>query len=82
MATKKPEMTGSFRGPMENVAAQMIASITATAEGCTSPENQLAFIRFSLDDVREVYADDPAFVTTVCNGLMAHAERRGLLSAA
>lgn len=78
MATKKPAMTGSFRGPMENVAARMIASIT-TAAACTSPESQLAFIRFSLDDVREVYADDPAFVTLVCVGLMEHAERRGLL---
>ena len=82
MIERKPEMTGSFRGPMDDVAARMIASITVKAEGCTTPEAQLKFIRFSLDDVREVYADDPAFVTTVCNGLMAHAERRGLLSAA
>jgi hypothetical protein len=82
MATKKPAMTGSFRGPMENVAAAMIAGMTTTAAACGSPEARQKFIRLSLDDIRTVYADDPSFVSLIFIGLLEHAERRGLLSAA
>lgn len=72
--------TGSLRGPMLQTAANVCIRIRQGVERCSTPQARAAYLAASLDDIREVYADSPAFVSAVCDGTMSYVvERKRLL---
>lgn len=68
--------SGSVRGPFNDAVARMAADIMRTAKTSGNPPAHISAV---LDVVRDVYADDPEFVTAVCKAVWYFGEERGLL---
>jgi len=68
--------SGKLRGPFDRMVAYTAVSIMSSAR--TSGNSQ-ASVAAQLDVVRDVYADDPKFVTAVVQAVLYFGEERGLL---
>ena len=68
--------SGSLRGPFDDTVARMAVNIMGSAKTSGNPPVSIAA---QLDDVREVYADNPQFVTAVVKAVLYFGEERGLL---
>ena len=76
MTDQQRLMTGAFDGPFKNSVAAVIGSTLKSAARCGNPA---LYISAMLEEIRDVFSDDPRFLTAVVTGLLYFAEDRGML---